>query len=443
MASPQSNGNSSAQAESFGDTMSRHANNCMQSTGLCCFKVKEQSQITALESKITQRQKKFGVEYLTHVENRTSQDQLRQCLEKAKADIQNLQNEIDNHYDIIEGRTGEVQPRSQPTHNSRPEKNKTARKAVPQAAAIATSHDNNDEKDKYGGGDPSRWKCKQMQFEGVAFYADQGKLETIKGSIPKAIEMFKTNPQKYLAFMYQSKMMKLHPKHHKYTLLHRAGTYGWKPAGVSPNGWMTVIVQSYRRCKPLPNDTLPEEYRDKYTDSMTYQGHKIHSESLKPIMPGRGMGCGDTPNLKIIGDVDPGDIFQGTVGDCWLLSGISALAEFDGAIKKLFRKTKHLSKMPTARPNTYTVTLWDLKTWKEVDIIIDERLCANPDEKKMLLGAKPSEDGELWAPYLEKAVAIHCGGFDKLVGGQCTHGTKNEIACHGSIPRIQHSSIFT
>lgn len=484
MASPQNNSNSNAQAESFGDKMARQANNCMQSTGLCCFKVKEQSQITALEFKITQRQKRFGVDYLTLVENRASQDQLRQCLEQAKADIQNFQHEIDNHYDIIEDRTGEVQTRIQPTpgsnmpsatavlvsphgdttpqasttnNNSRPAKNtretghsppsntkkKTGRKAVPQAAAIATSHDNNDEKGKYGGADPSRWKCKEMKFEGSAEYVERGKQEKLKGSIPKAIQNFKANPQKYVALMYQSDMMKSDPKQHQYTLLHRAGTVGWKPAGVTPNGWMTVLFQSYERCKALPNDTLPKEYRDKYTDSMIFQGRKIHSKSLKPVMPGRGMGCGDTPNLKIIGDVDPGDIYQGTVGDCWLLSGISALAEFDGAIKKLFRKTKNLSKMPVDKPNRYTVTLWDLKTWKEVDIIIDERLGANPDGKQMLLGAKPSEDGELWAPYLEKAVAVHCGGFDKVVGGQCTHGTKNEFACHGSIVRIQHSSIFT
>ena len=87
------------------------------------------------------------------------------------------------------------------------------------------------------------------------------------------------------------------------------------------------------------------------------------------------------------------------VGCCWLLSGISALAEFDGAIKKLFRKTPNLHEMPRSGPNVYTVTLWDLETWTEVDIVIDERLAANPTTEystSTVLSAKPSTDGELW-----------------------------------------------
>lgn len=75
--------------------------------------------------------------------------------------------------------------------------------------------------------------------------------------------------------------------------------------------------------------------------------------------------------------------------------------------------------------NSYTVTLWDLTTWKEVDVVVDERLPIRPSKKANaypeLLGARPSSDGKLWVPYLEKAIAIHCGGYDKLVGGNCTN----------------------
>ena len=61
------------------------------------------------------------------------------------------------------------------------------------------------------------------------------------------------------------------------------------------------------------------------------------------------------------------------MGNCWLLSAISGLAEFDGALKKLFRKTKYLDKMPfdDGRVNFYTISLYDLDTWEEVDYVID------------------------------------------------------------------------
>jgi hypothetical protein len=75
------------------------------------------------------------------------------------------------------------------------------------------------------------------------------------------------------------------------------------------------------------------------------------------------------------------------------------MAEFDGAIKKLFRKTPNLDNMPGPGPNVYTITLWDLPTWSEVDIVIDERLAVNPNtdfSTHTVLSSKPSKDGELW-----------------------------------------------
>merc|ERR1712151_1453005 len=100
---------------------------------------------------------------------------------------------------------------------------------------------------------------------------------------------------------------------------------------------------------------------DRHTDSVITHlgGDKLGD----PVTPGRGYGCADIPGLKIIGDVYPSDINQGGVGDCWLLSAISALAEYDGAISKLFRKTPDLHSKPGQDSNTYIVTLYDLKTW--------------------------------------------------------------------------------
>ena len=93
----------------------------------------------------------------------------------------------------------------------------------------------------------------------------------------------------------------------------------------------------------------------------------------------------------------------------------------------MFRKTKNLDQLPLPGANQYIVTLWDLPTWKEVDIVIDERLAAAPDGS--LLASKPSEDGELWVCYLEKAISIHCGGWDNITGGQSTHAWAMMTGC--------------
>jgi hypothetical protein len=139
------------------------------------------------------------------------------------------------------------------------------------------------------------------------------------------------------------------------------------------------------------------------------------------------MGVCDVPGLKLIGDIDPGDESQGAVGDCWMLSAISALAEFDGAVKQLFAKTQGIEDMPRDGPNNYTITLYDLASWEPVDVVVDERLAAKANGG--LLGCAPSEDGELWPCYLEKAMAVHCGGWDKIDGGQCTHAWAMLTGC--------------
>lgn len=266
--------------------------------------------------------------------------------------------------------------------------------------------------------DPSKWKVTSLQFSGSVLAESIGTTQERKGEIKLAIADFHANPHQYISLQYQTAMLDWPVKQQQYKIVHREGTAYYTPQNVSPDGWMTCLMQHYQVLPPLPDDELPKRFRDPYTDTIlaTHIGRKLP----KPLLPGRGMGVVDDPKLKIIGNVDPSDIKQGAVGDCWLLSGISSLAEFDGAVKKLFRKTKNWHKMPADKPNMYTITLWDLPTWTEVDIVVDERLCANPN-KTGLLSSKPSSDGELWVCYLEKAIAAHCGGWDNITGGHCTH----------------------
>merc|ERR1711957_630042 len=118
----------------------------------------------------------------------------------------------------------------------------------------------------------------------------------------------------------------------------------------------------------------------------------------------------------------------------------------NGAIRKIFQKTferSPLSVLPENQSNTYTVTLQDLPSGQSVDLKIDERLCNRADGSG-LLGAQPSVSGELWVPYLEKAVAAHCGGWDKIDGGTSTHAWRILTGCKEqyTIKQVGRSNTF-
>mmetsp|Transcript_80283 Transcript_80283/g.233142 ORF Transcript_80283/g.233142 Transcript_80283/m.233142 type:complete len:677 (+) Transcript_80283:2381-4411(+) len=164
---------------------------------------------------------------------------------------------------------------------------------------------------------------------------------------------------------------------------------------------------------------------DRYTDACLTQFGEYRLSSRSP---GRQQGVADAPGLKVIGDVDPSDISQGEIGDCWLLSAISALAEFDGAIRQLFAGNGDLTALPKDDFNTYKVRLWDLAKWRPVDVEVDERLVWDDDAGE-LFGCKPTLDNELWPCILEKAIAAHCGGWGKIDGGQATHAWRLLTGC--------------
>jgi len=282
---------------------------------------------------------------------------------------------------------------------------------------------------KYNGGpqsfiglDYSKWRLQAYRFNGQAKCEVTGDLEEINAPVKEGLVYFLTSPIKYIAMMFQTNITKFDTERQKFTLLNRLGTYQYRPQDITrlddPNakGIFTLLVWTYEHLPPFPNNELPMKARDQYTDHMTYQGQRLHSKFSKPVMPGRGMAIGDAPNLCVISDVDPTDVYQGTVGDCWLLGAISSLAEFDGAIKRLFRKTKLLEKRPLPGPNMYTVTLTCIETWKQVDYKIDERLPVKGDGSGKLLACRLSGFGELWPAILEKAMAVHCGGWDAIYG---------------------------
>ena len=143
------NTNNSQQQESVVDKMVQSVKNCCQATGLCCFKFKEQSQISGLQFKITQRQKKFGIDYLTLVEDKAPQEQLKKCLKEALADIAEVQKDINRHHDAIDNKTEEVNEKIQGGSSNTPKKQKKQEEeSKEEEEAPAVGEDTNEEAPK-------------------------------------------------------------------------------------------------------------------------------------------------------------------------------------------------------------------------------------------------------------------------------------------------------
>ena len=102
------------------------------------------------------------------------------------------------------------------------------------------------------------------------------------------------------------------------------------------------------------------------------------------------------------------DIIQGELGDCYLLSSISALAEFPGRVQKLFiQKEKNSA-------GCYVVLLY--VSGKRIDVVMDDYFPVNQYNQPAFAGSK---DQELWVMLIEKAWAKIHGNFDVIQGGDC------------------------
>jgi len=271
--------------------------------------------------------------------------------------------------------------------------------------------------------DPEKWEYIEKEFAGGYSYRQPPTISEEAAPIEEGLAKLKDNPLDFLGIFYQANMTEWPADQQKYNLVSR--TKSGFVVQEQEGGGFTWVRAKYQALDP----DVEIDPKDEFTDGATYSNNVLPD----PLKPGRGQGIADVPMLKIVGNAQPGDVAQGGVGDCWLLSAISALAEFDGTIRHLYRKTPDLDSLPANHSNSYTVSLYNLENgsttgFEPVDVVVDERLCSRHDGAG-LLGAEPTLTGELWVCYLEKAVAAHCGGWDQINGGQCVHAWRLLVGC--------------
>lgn len=109
------------------------------------------------------------------------------------------------------------------------------------------------------------------------------------------------------------------------------------------------------------------------------------------------------------------DVQQGELGDCWFLSSLAAMAEFQGGrlVQRLLPEQKSLDEA-----GVYLVRLWLGGCWR--DIIVDDRLpcIGNGRSTYYQLAYCSTRRCQLWASVIEKGFAKACGSYQAIAGGE-------------------------
>ena len=126
------------------------------------------------------------------------------------------------------------------------------------------------------------------------------------------------------------------------------------------------------------------------------------------MRPQEALKNGDDDKLDMIKDgIKPGDVKQGTLGDCWLLGAFMTLATHPELLQNLIVKNciKH---------GFAVFQFFKNGEWKQV--LVDTRIPYNRDSKTPLYG-HCSDQTEVWVPLMEKAYAKLHGCYEALNGG--------------------------
>lgn len=170
------------------------------------------------------------------------------------------------------------------------------------------------------------------------------------------------------------------------------------------------------------DEDFPPNFNSIQVEDITEDNVKwVHAETI----------CSMGGEPKLFNKIEPNDVAQGAVGDCWLLAAISSIAEFPSFIEKeLFKEQTDVSDN-----HKYTVRLYDTGTadgegeWKdiEIDSLIpcrNERYQTN--YTPLFAGTK---ENEMYVLLLEKAFAKYTGSYKKLSGGFTSYAWMNMTGC--------------
>lgn len=151
-----------------------------------------------------------------------------------------------------------------------------------------------------------------------------------------------------------------------------------------------------------------------------FQQNKQSRLKLKWYRPDRVFGN----KYFVFREINPHGIKQGSIGDCYWLSAISAVSEFKDRIRRV------MISQDTSKSGVYCVTLCINGIWQ--DIIIDDHFPY--DEEYGGYAFNTTEHPEIWVSLLQKAWAKVHGGYFNTEGGY----TSEAVQCLTGAPTADY-----
>jgi calpain-15 len=111
--------------------------------------------------------------------------------------------------------------------------------------------------------------------------------------------------------------------------------------------------------------------------------------------------------------VDPNDICQGALGNCWLLSALACLAVSPGSIEGAFSSREYNPR------GKYTLRLYHPEKKAFVTINVDDFF---PTKNNKTMFTSPSGGNQIWVMLMEKAFAKLMGSYGATEGGHLLLG---------------------
>lgn len=112
------------------------------------------------------------------------------------------------------------------------------------------------------------------------------------------------------------------------------------------------------------------------------------------------------PYVLFEGNIEPNDIKQGALGDCWFMCALSSIAEFDTLVKELFLQEE------VSPQGVYQIRLCKNGNW--ITVTVDDYFPCRPQGGPVY---SQGHGPELWVLLLEKAFAKVHGSYHQIKGG--------------------------